>query len=70
MIGPLGRLRAAAAFRQHCPQMTQRRCSLKIEGDLSGWSFVRAWTTRESRKNKELHKVSMVRVERWIDIGY
>ena len=26
MIGPLGRLRAAAALRQHCPQMTQRRC--------------------------------------------
>ena len=24
MIGPLGRLGAAAALRQHCPQMTQR----------------------------------------------
>ena len=26
MIGPLGRLGAAATLRQHCPQMTQRRC--------------------------------------------
>ena len=27
MIGPLGRLGAAATLGQHCPQMTQRRCS-------------------------------------------
>ena len=26
MIGPLGRLWAAATLGQHCPQMTQRRC--------------------------------------------
>ena len=26
MIGPLGRLGAAATLGQHCPQMTQRRC--------------------------------------------
>ena len=26
MIGPLGRLGAAATLEQHCPQMTQRRC--------------------------------------------
>ena len=28
MIGPLGRLGAAATLGQHCPQMTQRRCKL------------------------------------------
>ena len=27
MIGPLGRLGAAAPLGQHCPQMTQRRCT-------------------------------------------
>ena len=27
MIGPLGRQGLAATLRQHCPQMTQRRCS-------------------------------------------
>ena len=27
MIGPLGRLGAAATLGQHCPQMTQRRCT-------------------------------------------
>ena len=27
MIGPLGRLGAAATLGQHCPQMTQRRCN-------------------------------------------
>ena len=26
MIGPLGRLGAAATLGQHCPRMTQRRC--------------------------------------------
>ena len=26
MIGPLGRLGAAATLGQHCPQMTQRGC--------------------------------------------
>ena len=26
MIGPFGRQGPAATFRQHCPQMTQRRC--------------------------------------------
>ena len=29
MIGPLGRLGAAATLGQHCPQMTQRRCKLE-----------------------------------------
>ena len=28
MIGPLGRLGAAATLGQHCPQMTQRRCTI------------------------------------------
>ena len=28
MIGPLGRLGAAATLGQHCPQMTQRRCMI------------------------------------------
>ena len=28
MIGPLGRLGADATLGQHCPQMTQRRCTL------------------------------------------
>ena len=27
MIGPLGRLGAAATLGQHCPQMTRRRCT-------------------------------------------
>ena len=27
MIWPLGRLGAAATLGQHCPQMTQRRCT-------------------------------------------
>ena len=27
MIGPLGRQGPAATLRQHCPQMTQRRCN-------------------------------------------
>ena len=27
MIGPLGRLGAAASLGQHCPQMTQSRCT-------------------------------------------
>ena len=29
MIGPLGRLGAVATLGQHCPQMTQRRCTPK-----------------------------------------
>ena len=28
MIGPFGRQGPAATLRQHCPQMTQRRCTL------------------------------------------
>ena len=34
MIGPLGRLGAAATLGQHCPQMTQRRC-IAIESVVS-----------------------------------
>ena len=30
MIGPLGRLEAADTLRQHCPQMTQRRCKATL----------------------------------------
>ena len=30
MIGPLGRLGAAATLGQHCPQMTQRRCTERL----------------------------------------
>ena len=35
MIGPLGRLGAAATLGQHCPQMTQRRCT-QIKNLISG----------------------------------
>ena len=33
MIGPLGKLGAAATLGQHCPQMAQRRCTLP-EGEM------------------------------------
>ena len=36
MTRPLGRLGAAATPRQHCPQMTQRRC---IQGSAKRWSL-------------------------------
>ena len=34
MIGPLGRLGAAATLGQHCPQMTQRRCTIAQQVQL------------------------------------
>ena len=37
MIGPLGRLGAAATLGQHCPQMTQRRCTTKGKEDERVW---------------------------------
>ena len=41
MIGPLGRLRAAATLGQHCPQITQRRCNpnirVNIIPEVRGW---------------------------------
>ena len=36
MIGLLGRLGAAATLGQHCPQMTQRRCTYGNYGVVSG----------------------------------
>ena len=35
MIGPFGRPGPAATLRQHCPQMTQRRCT--EEEGRDGW---------------------------------
>ena len=38
MIGPLGRLGAAATLWQHCPQMTQRRCNLSYKFKIASAS--------------------------------
>ena len=35
MIGPFGLQGAAATLRQHCPQMTQRRCKIGVLVDLT-----------------------------------
>ena len=47
MIGPLGRLGAAATLGQHCPQMTQRRCIgilSQIRTKLRDWAVCQART--------------------------
>ena len=36
MIGPFGRERMAATLRQHCPQMTRRRC---MDKNLASFQF-------------------------------
>ena len=53
MIGPLGRLGAAATLGQHCPQMTQRRCTYKRSELPKGGRPGPGWT----QKTEELKNV-------------
>ena len=55
MIGPLGRLGAAATLGQHCPQMTQRRCNMH-EGLVED----RVWSSLLSCRHSSLISVLVV----------
>ena len=49
MIGPLGSLGAAATLGQHCPQMTQRRCTyMFVACDAVRDSYMQVKSTRSA----------------------
>ena len=57
MIGPLGRLGAAATLGQHCPQMTQRRCTKvnkenEVLNDSLGQVEVIKWSECSSERSE------------------